>query len=79
MEDGTVRRWPPDPSRFAIMRTDPDDQPPEHDPAKPWLVVHPTGIESNWRTMRRFADHGDALAYVTARPEYRRRTRKAQP
>lgn len=68
--------WPPPPDRFTIMRTDPQDQPPVHDPAKPWAIIHPSGIEGGSRRITRRATQPEALAFVLAQPEVIRRNRR---
>lgn len=51
--------------RFNIVRTAPDDQPPEHDPARPWVVIHPrTGTTP--RRIERFHRYRAAVAHVAA-------------
>lgn len=69
------RPWPPPPDRFTIMKTDPDDQPPSHDPENPWIVVHPTGVAGARRRITSYPDQPAALQFVNAQPEVRRRRR----
>lgn len=74
MTEPRPRTWPPPADRYTILKTDPDDQPPEHDPAKPWAIIHPTGIAGATRRITRRPTQADALTFVLATPEVRRRT-----
>lgn len=61
-------------SPWRIERSNPEDQPPEHDPDLPWVVYHPTTVLGRRRKLTRFGSHAAALAFVLADPEVRRRT-----
>ena len=51
---------------WKILGTDPDDQPPEHDPDRPWVVLHPVGPAGRQRRTSRFQSHAAAAAFVLA-------------
>lgn len=63
---------------WQIVRSNPDDQPPEHDPDRPWVVYHPVAVFGRQRKLSRFPTHTAALSYVLADPEVRRRTQLPQ-
>lgn len=60
----TRRHHPMHDDRYNIIKTSADDQPPEHDPGLPWVIIHPRLSPAGGRAITRCPNYPHAVALV---------------